>query len=36
MGTRLRMVQILLTITAFEFFGPAVRDISHSHLLNEA
>ena len=29
-----RTVQILLTITAFEFFGPAVRDSGVSHLLN--
>nr|WP_137677842.1 hypothetical protein [Parerythrobacter lutipelagi] len=34
MPSRLRAIQILLTITALEFFGPAIRDISHSHLLN--
>lgn len=27
-------VQVLLTITAFEFFGPIVRDSNASHLLN--
>lgn len=26
--------QILLTIAAMEFFGPAIRDTGHSHLLN--
>lgn len=29
-----RTVQVLLTITAFEFFGPAVRDSGVSHLQN--
>jgi hypothetical protein len=31
---RIRVVQILLTVTALEFFGPAIRDTGHSHLLN--
>jgi hypothetical protein len=31
-----RTVQVLLTITAFEFFGPVVRDYSPSHALNPA
>ena len=30
----LRGARILLTITAFEFFGPVVRDFSPSHALN--
>ena len=30
----MRTVQVLLTITAFEFFGPIVRDFSPSHALN--
>lgn len=29
-----RTVQILLTLIAFEFFGPAIRDTGVSHLLN--
>jgi len=29
-----RAVQILLTITAFEFFGPIVRDFNASHAWN--
>ena len=29
-----RIVQILLTITAFEFFGPIVRDFNASHAWN--
>jgi len=31
---QLRIVQILLTLTAVEFFGPAIRDIDVSHLQN--
>lgn len=31
---RIRAVQILLTVTAFEFFGPIVRDYSPSHAFN--
>ena len=31
---QLRIVQVLLTLTAFEFFGPALRDIDISHLQN--
>lgn len=30
----IRTVQILLTLTALEFFGPAIRDTGASHLLN--
>ena len=30
----LRWVQVLLTLTALEFFGPIVRDHGPSHLLN--
>jgi hypothetical protein len=30
----IRVVQILLSVTALEFFGPAIRDTGHSHLLN--
>ncbi|MEM8608430.1 MAG: hypothetical protein AAGF92_15080 [Myxococcota bacterium] len=33
-SSSIRTVQILLTVTAFEFFGPAVRDSGVSHLLN--
>jgi len=29
--TRLRLVRILITITALEFFGPIVRDFGPSH-----
>ena len=29
-----RTIQVLLTIVAFEFFGPIVRDYSPSHALN--
>ncbi len=29
-----RAVQVLLTITAFEFFGPIVRDFNESHAWN--
>ena len=29
-------VQVLLTLTAFEFFGPIVRDFNASHALNPA
>lgn len=32
----IRTVQILLTVTALEFFGPIVRDYSPSHALNPA
>jgi hypothetical protein len=28
------LVQIVLTLTAFEFFGPIVRDLNASHALN--
>ncbi|MDH3656338.1 MAG: hypothetical protein OEN21_18920 [Myxococcales bacterium] len=31
---RIRVVQVLLTLTALEFFGPAIRDTGASHLLN--
>jgi hypothetical protein len=31
---RIRVVQVLLTFTALEFFGPAIRDTGSSHLLN--
>lgn len=31
---KIRVVQALLSVTALEFFGPAVRDTGHSHLLN--
>lgn len=34
LSSRIRVVQILLTVTALEFFGPAIRDTGHSHLLN--
>lgn len=30
----IRAIQVLLTITALEFFGPIVRDYSPSHALN--
>jgi len=33
-ATRLRLVRIRLTLTAFEFFGPIVRDFGPSHALN--
>jgi hypothetical protein len=33
-STAIRTVQVLLTVTALEFFGPAVRDTGHSHLQN--
>ena len=29
-----RMAQILLTLTAFEFFGPILRDVNATHALN--
>lgn len=32
---RLKPARILLTLSALEFFGPAVRDLSDSHVLNE-
>jgi hypothetical protein len=35
MTNNARTAQVLLTITAIEFFGPAFRDISPSHLLND-
>jgi hypothetical protein len=31
---RLRIVQVLLTITALEFFGPILRDYSTSHVFH--
>ena len=34
LSSRIRVVQVLLTVTALEFFGPAIRDTGHSHLLN--
>jgi hypothetical protein len=34
--TGVRVVQVLLTVTALEFFGPIVRDWGPSHLLNPA
>lgn len=33
---KIRIVQILLTLTALEFFGPALRDAGESHLTNAA
>ena len=30
----IRIVRVLLTVTAFEFFGPIVRDYSASHAFN--
>jgi hypothetical protein len=30
----IRLAQILLTLTALEFFGPIVRDINATHALN--
>lgn len=33
---KIRIVQILLTLTAIEFFGPALRDAGESHLTNAA
>jgi hypothetical protein len=32
--TPVRTAQVLLTLTAFEFFGPIVRDINATHALN--
>lgn len=34
LSSKIRVVQVLLTVTALEFFGPAIRDTGHSHLLN--
>jgi len=34
LSSRIRVVQVLLSATALEFFGPAIRDTGHSHLLN--
>ena len=34
--TRKRVIQIALTLTALEFFGPILRDFSPSHAMNEA
>jgi hypothetical protein len=31
---RIRLVRIALTLTAFEFFGPVLRDFHPSHALN--
>lgn len=33
-GPSVRVVQVLLTITALEFFGPILRDFSPSHAFN--
>jgi hypothetical protein len=33
--TRVRALQIALTLTAFEFFGPILRDFGPSHAMNE-
>lgn len=33
-GRSFRLVKVLLTITALEFFGPILRDFSPSHALN--
>lgn len=33
-SSRLRAARALLTLTAFEFFGPIIRDFSPSHALN--
>lgn len=30
----IRLAQVLLTVTAFEFFGPIVRDVNATHALN--
>lgn len=30
----IRTAQVLLTVTAFEFFGPIVRDVNATHALN--
>jgi hypothetical protein len=32
----IRTAQLLLTLTAFEFFGPAFRDYNATHVLNPA
>jgi hypothetical protein len=32
---RIRVIQIALTITALEFFGPILRDFGPSHAMNE-
>jgi hypothetical protein len=32
----IRTAQLLLTLTAFEFFGPIVRDYNATHVLNPA
>jgi hypothetical protein len=34
--TRTRMIQIALTVTALEFFGPILRDFSPTHAMNES
>jgi hypothetical protein len=34
--TRTRVIQIALTLTALEFFGPILRDFSPSHAMNES
>lgn len=34
MNRKYLIPQVLLTIAALEFFGPAIRDTGHSHLLN--
>lgn len=35
-STRTRVIQIALTLTALEFFGPILRDFSPSHAMNES
>lgn len=34
--TRTRVIQIALTLTALEFFGPILRDFSPTHAMNES
>jgi len=35
-AARMRAIQIALTVTALEFFGPVARDFGPSHAMNEA
>jgi hypothetical protein len=35
-AARMLAIRIALTVTALEFFGPLVRDLDASHLLNES